>query len=112
MNKLKLHLEDLAVESFDTCTPARDKGTVFAEQCSCGGTCAGQATCDYTCDDATCPYTCDDNTCAASCNGSCDASCYGTCGEYTCALTCEDTCRPRLCGTYQTGGYYACPLPY
>ena len=113
MRKLKLEIENLAVESFDTQAAAKPKGTVFGEQCTCytACTCPGCPTCDntcaYTCDDATCPAC---PTCAASCNGTCDDSCnYGTCGEYTCAFTCYDTCRPRLCGTYESGGYYACP---
>lgn len=93
MNKLRLHLEDLAVESFDTSRPAREKGTVFGEQCSCGGTCAGQATCDYTCDDATCPNTCDDATCAYTCD---DLTCAGSCTK------CYDTCGGATCGPYRT----------
>jgi hypothetical protein len=92
MNKLKLCLDDLAVESFDTERMQQEKGTVVGEACSCAGTCPGQATCDYTCDDATCPYTCDDDTCAASCNGTCaGATCYETCGR-TCWDTCGRTC--------------------
>ena len=95
MNKLKLHLDDLAVESFDTCDREKEKGTVVGEQCSCNGTCPLTvcATCANTCDDATCAYTCDDATCPASCNGTCGgASCWETCGG-----TCWDSCRPRDC---------------
>jgi hypothetical protein len=84
----KLRLDDLAVESFNTCELPREKGTVVGEQlctcptnCTCPGcpTCA--ATCAYTCDDQTCPqcpscadtcaYTCDDLSCAESCGGTC-----------------------------------------
>ncbi|HEX6371940.1 MAG TPA: hypothetical protein VF006_23655 [Longimicrobium sp.] len=88
MKKLTLRLDDLAVDSFDTSALARDKGTVVAEQCTCGGpyTCAG--TCPVTCDDAscapTCPYTCDDASCADSCDG--------TCAGWTCITRCVDTC--------------------
>jgi hypothetical protein len=87
MDKLKLQLENLSVESFDTTCEVREKGTVFGEQATntCPGcpTCA--ATCAYTCDDATCPQC---PTCAASCNGTCDgATCYDSCGR-----TCWDTC--------------------
>ena len=78
MNKLKLHLDDLAVESFDTSATDRQKGTVVGEQCSCGGTCF-EATCQ-----ATCPYTCDDYTCAESCDG--------TCAGWTCITRCVGTC--------------------
>ncbi|HYW12345.1 MAG TPA: hypothetical protein VE871_10310 [Longimicrobium sp.] len=74
MNKLKLHLDDLSVESFDTVKMEEAKGTVVGEQC----TCPGVNTCDFTCDDATCV-------------GSCQ----------TCSPSCWDTCRPRQC--YGTG---------
>lgn len=89
MNKLKLSLEALAIESFDTTATVREKGTMMGEQATntCPGcpTCA--ATCAYTCDDATCPQC---PTCAESCNGSCQGpSCWDTCGG-----SCFDTCRP------------------
>jgi hypothetical protein len=100
VNKLKLHLEDLGVESFDTTTVKKEKGTVFGEQCTCYTqcTCPGcptcYNTCAYTCDDQTCPAC---PTCAASCNGTCaGATCYDTCGA-----SCWDTCRPRECVDYQ-----------
>ena len=94
MNKLKLQLEDLAVDSFATCAAARGKGTVIGEQgpCTCPGvtcaiTCA--ATCAYTCDDATCPQC---PTCAQSCNGTCEGwTCIDTCGG-SCWDTCGRTC--------------------
>jgi hypothetical protein len=104
MNKLKLNLDELAVESFDTTRSEKTRGTVVGEQCTCYtycDTCPGCPTCDntcaYTCDDATCPAC---PTCNASCNGTCDycesydycgtqydATCngYGTCGRYPCA---------------------------
>ena len=96
MKKLKLDLEDLAVESFATTPEAgRDGGTVFGQQCTCYTqctcpgcpTCAGYGTCDASCN----------GTCAASCNGTCgatcDGSCYGTC-DYACQTgdTCDYTC--------------------
>lgn len=77
--KIKLDLDDLSVDSFDTTRPAAERGTVFGEQCSCGGTCPGQATCDQTC-----PQTCDDFTCVESCDG--------TCAGWTCITRCLDTC--------------------
>ncbi|HEX6909725.1 MAG TPA: hypothetical protein VF142_05010 [Longimicrobium sp.] len=70
MNKLKLHLDELVVESFDTAGRAGEKGTVFGEQCTCptACTCPGCETCDYTCDDPTCVgQTCDGYTCEGSC---------------------------------------------
>jgi hypothetical protein len=69
--KLKLNLEDLTVDSFDTTATQKEKGTVFGEQCTCYTNC-------------TCPGC---PTCDASCNNTC-----ATCGENTCAQTCEDTC--------------------
>ncbi|HEX2206863.1 MAG TPA: hypothetical protein VHG93_04220 [Longimicrobium sp.] len=108
MNKLKLHLEALTVESFDTSATEKAKGTVFGEQCTCYTqctcpgcpTCANYNTCDNTCNNTcpgTCAYTCDDYTCAYGCGGTnysnCDctqfdATCngYGTCGVYPCKI--------------------------
>ena len=91
--KLKLHLEDLAVDTFDTTTPQNSRGTVFGVQCTCytNCTCPGCPTCDASCDgtcDASCDGTCEascNGTCGASCNGTCDASCNGTCISCNCA---------------------------
>ena len=88
--KLKLNVEDLAVDSFDTSRAEDKKGTVFGEQCTCytNCTCPGCYTCDASCN-GTCDASCN-GTCDASCNGSCDASCYGTCiGEFTCGIRCQ-----------------------
>ena len=89
MNKLKLALEDLSVESFDTSGAEKEKGTVIGEQCSCLGTCP-QTAC------ATCPQTCDDYSCAESCYGTCAGggltcgyeSCGGTCFQSRCVDSC------------------------
>ena len=82
---LKLKLDDLAVDSFDTTPAAKaDGGTVFGEQCTCPTNCScpGCPTCDpsycdtacwscggQTCEGATCeaPY----DTCWDSCNTAC-----------------------------------------
>jgi hypothetical protein len=77
MKKLKLHLDDLQIDSFQTTPAEKPKGTVFGEQC----TCYTQCTCPG------CP------TCDASCNGTCDATCPNTC------FTCELSCRPSCLGT-------------
>jgi len=71
--KLKLNLEDLTVDSFDTSRALEKTGTVFGEQCTCYTNC-------------TCPQvpTCGPATCAASC--------FDTCGDYTCAGSCYGTC--------------------
>ena len=86
MNKLKLQLDDLTVDSFDTSAVAREKGTVVAEQCTCGG----PVTCAYTC-----PVTCDDATCAATCYNTCDdPTCVESCYWRDCQETLRgDTCR-------------------
>lgn len=66
--KLKLNLDQLTVDSFDTSVSEKPKGTVFGEECTCQTvcTCPGCPSCDVTC-----PDTCDDDTCAYSCNGDC-----------------------------------------
>jgi hypothetical protein len=101
MNKLKLNLDELSVESFDTTKSEKSKGTVFGEQCTCYTqcTCPGCPTCDGTCP-ATCPYTCDDASCGASCGGSCDCS-----NDYTCEGC---TQYDATCNGYGTCGRYPC----
>jgi hypothetical protein len=100
--KLSLNLEDLAVESFDTTSPQKAKGTVFGEQCTCytNCTCPGCPTCDASCNGtcgdtcpATCAYTCDDASCAGSCGDTFDYTCDP--GGPSAAkpwLTCVDVC--------------------
>ncbi len=79
MNKLKLDLDELAVESFETCGGDREKGTVLGQElCTCPG-----VTCANTCA-PTCAYTCDDVTCANSCEG--------TCHGISCFTRCIDSC--------------------
>ena len=90
MPKLKLDVNQLTVDSFDTETPKPRAGTVFGEQCTCytNCTCPGCPTCD-----ASCNGTCG-GTCEASCNGTCDYSCNGTCDYYCGGGTINDgTCR-------------------
>jgi hypothetical protein len=94
MNKLKLSVEELAIESFDTTAPPRKReGTVFGEQGTC--TCATQCTCPGcpTCYN-TCLYTCDDATCPAC--PTCADTCANTCDDFSCAESCGGTCwNPR-----------------
>jgi hypothetical protein len=92
--KLKLKLDDLLVDTFQTMPLQKAKGTVFGEQCTCYTqcTCPGCPTCAASCNgtcDASCNGTC--ASCAASCNGSCDATCDWTCG-YTCGASCGGSC--------------------
>lgn len=66
MKKLRLELDQLTVDSFDTAVSAARRGTVVGEeQCTCPSACASNCTCPG------CP------TCDATCNGE-------TCGGYTC----------------------------
>jgi hypothetical protein len=82
--KLKLNLDQLSVDSFDTTKPEAKTGTVFGEQCTCytNCTCPGCYTCDASCN-GTCGATCD-ASCNGTCGATCDASCNGTCYDYTC----------------------------
>lgn len=82
MKKLRLELENLAVESFDTSAGDRPRGTVVGEQCTCPGAQTCAATCYLTCDDASCPG-------GQSCGGQ---SCLDTCGHVTCDYTCRNSC--------------------
>jgi hypothetical protein len=78
MAKLRLNLDQLTVDSFDTADKPAKKGTVFGEQCTCWTNC-GQETCPG--------YPTCDGTCAQE---SCGGSCYNT----ECS-TC-DTCNPTI----------------
>ncbi len=86
--KLKLNLEDLTVDSFDTTRPAHRQGTVFGEQCTCYTqcTCPGCPTCD-----ASCNGTCAGETCAGTCNSGVE-SCY-----YDCVSAAISHCTPYPC---------------
>jgi hypothetical protein len=83
-SKLKLNLDELTVDSFDTTRPTNKQGTVFGEQC----TCYTQCTCPG------CP------TCYASCNGTCEATCANTCDDNTCVNCTDDSelCVPNTYG--------------
>jgi hypothetical protein len=83
MKKLRLRLDDLAVEGFETTRVQVDRGTVQGAQGTfpflqtCGATCYG--TCPNTCPN-TCAQTCDDFSCAESCGGTCFQSrCVDSC---------------------------------
>ena len=92
--KLKLNLDQLAVDSFTTEAVMRPSGTVRAQQCTCytACTCPGCPTCDASCN----------GTCNASCNGTCDASCAGSC-DCTYDYTCEGcTAYDATCHNYGT----------
>lgn len=96
MRKLRLDLDQLTVDTFDTSTAAKEKGTVFGEQCTCNTvcTCPGCPSCDATCP-ATCAYTCDDWSCGGSCFlTECGGNTYD---DHTCDPSNLD---PRQCCPY------------
>jgi hypothetical protein len=99
MSKLKLHLDDLRIDSFTTTSMEKPKGTVFGEQCTCPTqcTCPGCPTCYASCN----------GTCDASCNGTCGASCNGTCGA-TCNGTCDASCNGTCVDCDTGGGFSQC----
>jgi hypothetical protein len=101
MKKLRLQLEELCVDSFDTTPVRRENGTVFGEQCTCytNCTCPGCPTCDASCN----------GSCGASCNGTCDGTCDASCGD-TCYISCNFTeCRADCPTNYFWNGQ--CYMP-
>ena len=103
MQKLKLSLDSLQVESFHAEGARGARGTVaghgyteYADE-SCFGTCNADCTRWGTCD----------GTCAGSCNG----SCANTCGGSTCVITCVCSANATECGceTWETcAGAHLC----
>ncbi|HEX8691074.1 MAG TPA: hypothetical protein VF746_01430 [Longimicrobium sp.] len=87
MKKLRLDLDALVVESFDTARGAERGGTVRANE---------QEYCPYCC---CCPCCC---TCCNTCCATCPATCQNTCDDATC-LSCEYTCQNEY-----TCAYYSC----
>jgi modification target Cys-rich repeat protein len=100
MNKLKLRLDDLQVDTFQTTLMQKEKGTVYGEQ-------------EWTYYYMECQDTWQGSSCEVSCFGSCDASCNGTC-EGTCEQSCHGTCFETCdfyCGPSE-GGYNCATSPY
>jgi hypothetical protein len=93
MHKLKLDLDQLNVESFDTDAPGiTRRGTVRAHSQICTPT-AGEYTCVNTCE--TCDNTC--GSCGATCFAGCTGySCYGSCVDPSCN-TCHTNCQQESC---------------
>jgi len=98
-SKLRLNLEQLTVDSFQTSAAEKPKGTVFGEQCTCytNCTCPGCPTCNRSCN-GTCDATAC-GTCGVSCGGTCDNTC-----DYSCGGTCDNTCGPDTCD-YTCAGF-------
>lgn len=79
MKKLVLNIDNLSVESFETASGARERGTVQGNV-----TTGNQIICECSYDVGSCDYTCPD-TCANSCDGGCGGG-TGLCtSDETCA---------------------------
>ncbi|MGD8778115.1 MAG: hypothetical protein PVH88_04050 [Ignavibacteria bacterium] len=82
MKKLKLNMEDLKIESFETSSKIKRQGTAFGHlppteaPTNCEGpTCYGGDTCEVSCNYPTCPeWHCDpsNDTCTGPCWWVCD----------------------------------------
>lgn len=95
MAKLKLDLDSLAVESFDTDPQDHDEGTVHGAQATLLTCASCVASCQYSCE-ASCRYTCPRLR-------TCGASCVFTCLGPTCYMSCFGTCDPAFCRTWRPG---------
>jgi hypothetical protein len=95
MRKLKLDLDQLTVDSFDTLSAdGAGRGTIEAFQ--------SQAPCIIEWNPTyapTCAATC--ASCGGTCEQTCGGSCYATCNEPTC-VTCQTHCEQQSC-------VYLCP---
>ncbi len=94
MKKLKLNLDDLKVESFET-TPEqpKPKGTVVGN---------AEPTELQPCDYSENPTDCLCVTYAATCPNTCYNTCASTCS--TCGSTCEQTCGEHCHSTWPAPG--------
>ena len=103
MHKLRLKLDELAVESFSIDQGMQNRGTVRAGSDTDYDTCRGQATCggQNTCWDS-CDGICGSWFCAT--DPSCAESCINSCAVSACGANCQPSyndpysCGPTLCG--------------
>ena len=87
MKKLKLQLEDLRIDSFQTTPTEKRKGTVVGKENSILVTCESNCpTCEGTCWE-TCPPTCD-NPCVTFESDACGDA---VTGYFSCLNTCTQT---------------------
>lgn len=107
MKKIRLELDTLSVESFDTTGgPAEARGTVhghlppysYQRYCSDGTTCLD--TCEF--EGCTGTNATDCGTCNATECGTCNTNC-GTCYDASCCPTYCGTCDPYCCCTCSCG---------
>lgn len=106
MRKMKLEIEALRVESFDTTAAARlDTGTVRAHADTVEGELVAITTPQTQADSCfeTCRISCW-GSCLESCAGTCEVSCDGRCTEL-CSYGCSDGCTYRTC---PSGGEVCC----
>jgi hypothetical protein len=89
MRKVKLELDALAVESFETAAGAPERGTVHAHGRS-NEPCNSAWSCHDTCYFISC-YESDCGYCLDTYNESCDISCYDACATRASCLG-MDTC--------------------
>ncbi|HEX6372209.1 MAG TPA: hypothetical protein VF006_25045 [Longimicrobium sp.] len=90
MQKVRLDLDELEVQSFTTTGPERpQRGTVQGNEDDCTCQC--------------CPTDPALNTCWASCPDTCWATCGDTCGD-SCGCGSGD-CGSGGCGSYDCGSY-------
>jgi hypothetical protein len=71
MNKLKLDLEALSVQSFEPAPRTRSRGTVLGRETDFQGSCACEPSIDYIID-----------TCALTCYTGCGSGCATRCPKY------------------------------
>ena len=98
MRKLKLAIDALRVESFDTSAIAVDAGTVRAHADAMAEEFEAAITTPQT-QQPSCIGTCKISclgTCLVSCGGSCEVSCNFDCTDL-CSLGCSDGCTVRTC---------------
>jgi hypothetical protein len=95
VKKLKLQLNDLRIETFDTTSATGQKGTVLGEQCTCQTQCS--------CPGATCDWSCENSCPDASCFESCAWTCGAACGS-------RHTCDYFTCNGYVTDWYGQCVI--
>jgi hypothetical protein len=100
MEKVKLALEDLQVESFEVEPASMGGGTVEGLQSGVHSQCDTHCytPCESCSCQSVCPTHCNGDATCKSWNGSCPLQCAAT---YE--ATCEATCDPYGCPTYPTG---------
>jgi len=101
MSKLKLTVESLRVETFETSDEAGTRGTVLANDSLSNDTWCGEWGCDSTQLQLIC-------TCTVQPANTCDYTCQGTCNGYddTCNSTCQGYTQDAHCPT--APGYLGC----